>query len=190
MFQGDQDGDIAIEIDILVMGERDPPYVFAWATSVGPPQETFPKGDLSAYRQKFDSGIGDELREYLGKKTTDPLDSYEYRSIVLAAMMMHVGAQIKQEHIQRLREIVPKILSREGFQWPICDDGFRGPGKRQFLAALDYYQSGTPRSFKQPSCHACGKVDADIGRPLLRCGGCTIAHAWFCDKVCYIRILR
>ncbi|KAG6353906.1 hypothetical protein INS49_005163 [Diaporthe citri] len=72
---------------------------------------------------------------------------------------------------------------------PLADCGFRGPGKRQFLSALDNYQAGKPRSFHQPSCHGCGKVDSDIkaeGKTLLKCGGCKneIAAAWFCDKDC------
>ena len=193
MLEGDQDGDIAAEITIAVMGgqeHRDRHQALWWALSLGPPvdAEKDTAAAISAYRQKFDSGMGEKLfQEYRSKEGTKPDDlfSYEYRSIVLAAIMMHVGAEIKQEHIEHLRELVPKIPSREGYQWPILgDDGFRGPGQRQFRAALDNYKSGTPRSFEQPSCHGCGKVAADIGKPLLRCAGCSIARGWFCDKVC------
>ncbi len=65
---------------------------------------------------------------------------------------------------------------------------FRGPGKRQFLAALDNYQPGTPRSFHEPSCHACGKIHEDTGHALLMCGGCKVA--WFCDKAGFLTRLR
>jgi hypothetical protein len=185
MFEGDQDADICGDIDQAVMGDDDSHPVFVWAFSFRTGQRgDFPKMDLSVYREKFDSGIADELfSQYRAKENSADFYSYKYRIIVLAAMMMHVGAHLKQEHIKYIREVLPKIPSREGWQW-ISDDGFRGPGQRQFLASLDKYKSGTPHSFDQVSCHGCGKVAVDIGRPLLRCAGCTIAHGWYCDKVC------
>lgn len=102
--------------------------------------------------------------------------------------MMEYGATIKEDHMKHLRDLVPKLNCNEGAVPTLADFGFRGPGKRQFLAALDNYKAGKPRSFHQPSCHGCGKVDSDIkaeGKTLLKCGGCKneIAAAWFCDKV-------
>ncbi|KAK0617528.1 hypothetical protein B0T14DRAFT_569018 [Immersiella caudata] len=132
--------------------------------------------------------VSDKLfSEFRAKERKTNVYSYKNRIIVLAAMMMHVGAQIKPEQMQHIRKkALPNITSREGFQW-ICDDDFRGPGHRQFLAALDNYPSGTPRNFDQPSCHGCAKNAEDIGRPLLRCSGCTLPHAWYCDEVCLTR---
>ncbi|KAK4442397.1 putative mynd finger [Podospora aff. communis PSN243] len=185
MFEGDQDADISHEINQAVMGDDESQPVFLWAFYFRRGKRgDFPKMDLSVYREKFDSGIADKLfAEYRAKESFRDAYSYRYRIIVLAAKMMHVGAKLKPELIQYIREILPKIPSREGRQW-IVDDGFRGPGHRQFLASLDNYKSGTPRSFDQLSCHGCGKVASDIGRPLLRCAGCTIAHGWYCDKEC------
>lgn len=143
-------------------------------------------------RQKFDSGMGNELFEkYRAAEKHGPDDfddMSKYLTIVFAAMMMEYGATIKEDHIKHLRDLVPKIHCNEGPANPLCDHGFRGPGKRQFLAALDNYQAGKPRSFQKPSCHNCGKINDDInaeGKTLLKCGGCgnRSAAAWFCDKV-------
>lgn len=142
--------------------------------------------------QKLDSGLGDELFEKYRAGEGDPLRDFDgdskYLQVVLAAIMMEYGATIKETHIEHLRDLVPKIQCNENTVLPFNDNGFRGPGKRQFLAALDHYQAGKPRSFQQPSCHGCGKINADIkaeGKTLLKCGGCKnqIAAAWFCDKV-------
>jgi hypothetical protein len=90
--------------------------------------------------------------------------------------------------MKHLRDIVPKIQCNENTVIPLIDNGFRGPGKRQFLAALDHYQAGKPRSFQEPSCHCCGKINGDIEaewKTLMKCSGCKnqIAAGWFCDKV-------
>lgn len=141
---------------------------------------------------KLDSGLGDELFEKCRAAEGDPIGDFDgdckYLQVVFAAIMMEYGATIKEAHIKHLRDLVPKIQCNENTVVPLIDNGFRGPGKRQFLAALDHYQGGKPRSFQQPSCHGCGKINADIkeqGKTLLKCGGCKnqIAAAWFCDKV-------
>lgn len=142
-------------------------------------------------RHKLDSGLGDELFEKYRAvvwDVVDILDFAKYLPIVFGAMMMEYGATIKEDHMKYLRDLVPKIQCNEGTVAILTDCGFRGPGKRQFLAALDNYQAGEPRSFHQPSCHGCGKVNSDIeaeGKTLLKCSGCKnhIAAAWFCDKV-------
>lgn len=142
-------------------------------------------------RNKLDSGLGDELFEKYRAfvlNVVNILDFTNYLPIVFGAMMMEYGATIKEDHMRYLRDLVPKIKCSEGTVPILADHGFRGPGKRQFLAALDNYRAGEPRSFHQPSCHGCGKVNSDIkaeGKTLLKCGGCKnkIAAAWFCDKV-------
>ncbi|KAK7708507.1 hypothetical protein SLS64_006609 [Diaporthe eres] len=143
-------------------------------------------------RNKLDSGLGDELFEkYRASEQHgfDFDDLTKYLPIVFAAIMMEYGATIKEDHMKHLRDLVPKLHCNEVAVAPLADCGFRGPGKRQFLAALDNSRAGKPRSFHQPSCHGCGKVDTDIkaeGKTLLKCGGCKneIAAAWFCDKDC------
>jgi hypothetical protein len=86
----------------------------------------------------------------------------EYMNVVLAAHMMRIGAVVDDEFKTYLRELVPKvrshdvwqtilysntsqISSRYGYQMSFCDDGFRDPGKAQFLTALDNCTSGQPR---------------------------------------------
>lgn len=74
----------------------------------------------------------------------------EYRVVVVGALMMSVGAKINRDDLEHLKVLANKIPGRHGFVSPIFDDGFRHPGKVQFLAALDNYQPGTPRDFREP----------------------------------------
>ncbi|KAH8772828.1 hypothetical protein F5883DRAFT_642186 [Diaporthe sp. PMI_573] len=143
---------------------------------------------------KLDSGTGDELFDkYLAadqdQDGSRDFDNSKYLQVVLAAVVMEYGATIKEAHMKHLRDIVPKIQCNENTVIPLIDNGFRGPGKRQFLAALDHYQAGKPRSFQEPSCHCCGKINGDIEaewKTLMKCSGCKnqIAAGWFCDKDC------
>jgi hypothetical protein len=140
--------------------------------------------ELASVRAKLDAGLGDKIFQKfraLEVGGEDPPRA-RYTVIIVGALMMRAGAKISQDDLKHLRELVPTIASREGFALAFCDEGFRGPGKRQFLAALDNHQAGTPRDFLcQRSCFACGKTAKEIGSPILKCGGCE--HAWFCDKV-------
>ncbi|KAI0882090.1 uncharacterized protein GGS22DRAFT_171496 [Annulohypoxylon maeteangense] len=83
--------------------------------------------------------------------------------------------------MHHLRELVPRINCNSGFTLPTHDQGFRTPGRAQFLAALDHYQPGVPRNYNEPSCFHCGKVKADLGKKLSNCSHCKAA--WYCDKV-------
>ncbi|KAG8159017.1 hypothetical protein KVR01_011460 [Diaporthe batatas] len=142
-------------------------------------------------RQKLDSGKGDELFDKCRTARQDFPDIFgdsQYRPIVLAAIMMEFGATIRQADVAYLRDLVSKMQCNEHATMALDDMGIRGAGQRQVLAALDHYQAGKPRSFVEPSCHCCGKINADIkaeGKTLMKCGGCKnqIAAAWFCDKV-------
>jgi len=144
--------------------------------------------DAVTIRVRLDAGVGQRVFDKYRALENDEECFFggKYRLCVLAALMMRVGANINKNDIDHLREIVADIPSREGYHWPLCDDGFRGPGKRQFLAALNNYKPGTPRDFKGPSCHACGKTKDDVGKALLKCSRCDIekAAAWFCNKEC------
>lgn len=135
---------------------------------------------VTTVRQQLDTdGLGNKLFD----KYRDENHIYfgRYRIILVGALMMRAGAKIREEDIQHLREVVPQINCNEGYRLPLGDQGFRGPGKRQFLAALDHYQPGVPRSFAVPSCFACGKIQEDIGKALQKCARCQGAH--YCDKV-------
>lgn len=143
---------------------------------------------LASVRARLDAGHGNNLMKKYRDLEAAAKDEWskadlKYRIAILGALLMSTGAKIRDDDMQRLCELAEATPSRENYALPLWDQGFRGPGKRQFLAALDNYKPGTPRDFRGPSCHNCGKIAADIGRPLLRCGGCTLAHAWFCDKV-------
>lgn len=134
----------------------------------------------ASVRQKLDTdGLGDKL--FAKYRDVNDLFYGKYQVIVVGALMMRAGAKIRDEDIRYLRDLVPRINCNEGYTWPLGDQGFRGPGKRQFLAALDHYQPGVPRSFYSPSCFACGKIQVDIGKALQKCARCH--EAMYCDKV-------
>lgn len=135
---------------------------------------------VASIRERLNAGgLGDRLlAKYRAKE--NEFDG-KYRLILVGALMMRRGAKIRDVDLQHLRDLVPQINCNECYTLPIFDEGFRGPGKRQFLAALDHYQSGVPQSFAEPSCFACGKINADIGKVLDRCARCN--GALYCDKV-------
>ncbi|KAK1488603.1 hypothetical protein CABS01_02233 [Colletotrichum abscissum] len=128
----------------------------------------------------LDSGVGDELfKKY---RALEHEHQGQYRTIVVGALMMRGGAKIKADDMQHLRDLVPKIPCQHRFALPMMDFGFRDPGKAQFLTALDNYQPGTPRDFHEPSCFHCGKIHADHGINLKKCGHCQAA--WYCGIDC------
>ncbi|KAH7037351.1 uncharacterized protein B0I36DRAFT_313855 [Microdochium trichocladiopsis] len=96
--------------------------------------------------------------------------------------MMRAGAKIRAHDMEHLRELVDKIPSRPRYSLPHLDSGFRDPGKVQFLVALENYKAGTPRSFADPSCYKCGKMQVDTGNALKQCAGCK--KVWYCDRDC------
>lgn len=127
-------------------------------------------------------------------------------TVILAAMIMQSGAKISDDNMQHLREIVPRIHSSPGYAWPLNDEGFRDPGRAQFLAAVEHYKPGTPRTFCEPrsvpdspvgmlakmgqnhgiltpltSCYHCGKIKADLGKKLSMCARCK--EASYCGQV-------
>lgn len=62
---------------------------------------------------------------------------------------MRVGAVIKADDLQPLRDLVPKVTCVPGTALPFGGDGFRSPGRAQVLAALDAYEPGKLRSFQE-----------------------------------------
>ena len=103
--------------------------------------------------QKLDTDIlGEQLFATSRAEEADPddiLQENKYRTIILGALMIRAGARINAADLQHLRDLVPQINCASG-QIILGDDGFRTPGKAQFLAALDHYQPGVPRSFQEP----------------------------------------
>lgn len=133
-------------------------------------------------RKELDAGLGNKLLDKFRVMEEDDPWFGKLRVILLGAIMMRAGAKIRDDDMQHLRELANKFPGKEGFQLAIWDDGLRGPGKAQFLAALDNYEPGTPRDFQVPSCFECGKVEVDIGKAPLKCARCK--DAWYCNKDC------
>ncbi|KAF2672771.1 hypothetical protein BT63DRAFT_136176 [Microthyrium microscopicum] len=196
LFEGDADLDVAGEIDCDFESDEKDLRLSDLANMITPNEAKSDKDKQSLeehflnVRTRLNSGIGDELMakyRAVEKKNPDyfgsPRDDGRYRVILLGAMMMAAGATFKQDDFDHLRELTSKIDAIDGFALPICDTPFRAPGKAQFLAALDQYIPGTPRSFGSPSCFHCGKIAADgVGQPLRKCSGCM--RVWYCDKSC------
>lgn len=102
----------------------------------------------TAFRDKLNAGLCDKLfKEFRSKENTFWIPDRKMYTVVLGAMIMQSGAKISDDNMQHLRELVPKIHSSPGYALPIFDEGFRDPGRAQFLAALEYYKPGTPRTF-------------------------------------------
>ncbi|KAG8165831.1 hypothetical protein KVR01_004383 [Diaporthe batatas] len=173
LFQGDQDLDIRSETehDMGLTRDNDDDYI---------PDEEL---QSLAFRCKLDAGLCDKLfKDYRSKENTFWIPDRKMYTVVLAAMVMQSGARISDDNMQHLRELVPRIHSSPGYASPLADDGFRDPGKVQFLAALEYYKPGTPRTFCELSCYHCGKIQADLGEALNRCARCKVAS--YCNKDC------
>lgn len=193
LFEGDQDIEYAIELskdDELELSQMVhqsdmlcPPNIRAWYKS--PEYIPVLKATIKENRAKLDAGLGQEMMETYRRRENEPHGIYTsgYKVIMLGALMMRAGAKISQEHIDHLRELVKDVSSSPVFRVAKDDHGFREPGKMQFLAALDNYKEGVPRSFAEPSCFTCGKIkDDNGGKALCMCGTCK--KAWYCDTSC------
>ncbi|KAJ5951250.1 uncharacterized protein N7479_009663 [Penicillium vulpinum] len=136
-------------------------------------------------RKKLDTDkLGERLFAATRAKERVPEDLFQkakYSTIIVGALMMRAGACIKEADLQHLRDLVPQInCTSRRTMWE--DHGFRSPGKAQFLAALDHYEPGVARSFQEPSCFKCGRIEADIGHKPLQCKKCKVAT--YCGKDC------
>ncbi|CAG8885999.1 unnamed protein product [Penicillium egyptiacum] len=134
-------------------------------------------------RQKLDTdNLGERLFAASRAKETDNLfQDSKYRTIILGALMIRAGARINAADLKHLRDLAPQINCTSR-QMTLGDHGFRTPGKAQFLAALDHCQPGVARSFQEPSCFKCGKIEEDIGHKPLQCKKCKVAT--YCSKDC------
>ncbi|KKY33154.1 hypothetical protein UCDDA912_g06888 [Diaporthe ampelina] len=125
------------------------------------------EGVVAESRNKLNCGVGDQLFQIFRKREHEP--NGKYRVILVGAIMLRAGAMIKDDDLNHLRGLVGEIPCRDGLN-PVLrsnparpsalaslaagrdggDWGFRHPGKVQFLAALNHYKPGVPRSFQDP----------------------------------------
>ncbi|KAI3327688.1 hypothetical protein HD806DRAFT_331215 [Xylariaceae sp. AK1471] len=198
LFEGDQDIDIALSINETFGDGQESLHLsrMVHQTDMLAPPEALLYYKTYEYareldqlvvenRQKLDAnGLGDRVMAHWRANESKIHGSYggKYCVIIAGALLMRAGAKIKESDLQHLRELVPQINCNPGYALPLMDEGFRGPGKAQFLAALDNYQPGSPRSFQESSCFSCGKVKADVGNKPLQCARCE--GAWYCNKDC------
>ncbi|VUC36321.1 unnamed protein product [Clonostachys rosea] len=194
LFEGDRDIDIAGELGDTIKGKPLELSMMIHQTDMLAPQEArlFYQTDeykvilekhIAEVRSQLDSGLGNCFFEKVRAQAKKPNTSDgQYRIIIAGALMMRAGANIKPCYIQYLRGLVPKINCNHGFALPIMDQGFREPGRVQFLNALNNYVAGTPRDFQAPSCFRCGKSEVDLGFAPKKCSRCH--GAWYCSQKC------
>lgn len=184
LFEGDQDLEIAVEID-SALGQGDDMNLrlmrMVFQTDPAAPPEAraryqtaeYLEGELeatvAACRATLDCGIGDELFKIYRAREADGGHRAKYRVVLVGAIMLRAGARIADDDLRHLRDLVPQINSRPGLApslqdnparptaaallvsaRDVDDEGFRNPGRAQFLAALDNYKPGVPRSFLEP----------------------------------------
>lgn len=104
-------------------------------------------------RAKFDTdNFGDRLfaASRAQENNQSGPSTAKYRTIILGALMMRAGARIRTEDLLHLKDLVPQIHCNSQVAPPLFDEGFRTPGRAQFLAALDHYQLGVPRNYQEP----------------------------------------
>jgi hypothetical protein len=91
--------------------------------------------DIVPYiRDKLDTdGLGEKLFEICRTEEESFWDN-EYQTLIFGAIVMRAGAGITPEHREYLRLIADNIEM--------------APARAQFLAAVDHYQPGIPRSFQ------------------------------------------
>ncbi|OTA66832.1 hypothetical protein K449DRAFT_431165 [Hypoxylon sp. EC38] len=193
LFEGDQDLDVALEIDATFGEGQNVLHLtkMIHQTDMIAPVEARLYYETSEYEEELAQLVtkarvklnADDLGHRLIRHWREKEDKHygKYRVIIAGALLMRAGATIQESEMQHLRELVPHINCNHVFTFPLFDEGFRGPGRAQFLAALENYQPGVPRNFQEPSCFHCGKVQADLGKAPSACGGCK--EAWYCDRV-------
>lgn len=162
LFEGERDLDTSCDIDnTFTGGELELTRLVNQSDMLAPPdsQQYYKTaeyrevlGELVAHtRSQLDTGnTGNKLFDQFRAREQEP--NGLYRMIIVGALMMRTGAKIRDEDIRYLRDLATRVDCKPGWAPPHDDSGFRGPGKAQFLAALDNYQAGTPRNFEEPRC--------------------------------------
>jgi hypothetical protein len=126
LFEGDQDLDIAIVINqAFGTGDKDLKLsnMVHQTDMLAPPESTrFYKTDkyktvlaelIVSIRQNLDSGLGDALFDKYRKKESEIYG--RYRVILVGALVMRAGAKVRDNDLEHLRELVPKINCNEGY---------------------------------------------------------------------------
>ena len=155
MFEGDPD----IEAAIHIQEEIDVQLVGTYGGGIHRTLTTDP-ATLEGARIKLNTTSGTKLMNgarNFGLGFTEP----GYSALVLAAVMMHVGAELSPEDRQYLGSIYPGIPKISGFPMATSDGVFRTPGAVQFLRALENYVHGQPRSFCETRCATIATVAFD-----------------------------
>ncbi|KAK0669233.1 hypothetical protein QBC41DRAFT_224255 [Cercophora samala] len=132
-------------------------------------------------RAKLDTGIGQKILQEAWSSVTRHF--FEGEPIFAAALLLRAGAKISPGDLKHLRKLAEKI---EPPSVKNMNVGLCGPGRAQFMAALDSYKHGIPRNFCEPSCFCCGKTEVDTGRPPFSCKSCKDKglEGWYCDRAC------
>ncbi|CAG7983037.1 unnamed protein product [Penicillium nalgiovense] len=183
LFEGDQDLDVACSL-VDGLGVNTDSWEHSLSAMVHQTDMLAPPEAAAFYiTPEYADKLANETIPWSrpGSGPDDLFLENKYRTIILGALMIRAGARINAADLQHLRDLVPQIncTSRRMI---FGDHGFRTPGKVQFLAALDHYQPGVPRSFQEPSCFMCGKIEDDIGHKPLQCKKCKVAT--YCSKEC------
>jgi hypothetical protein len=112
--------------------------------------EYSPEQEMSspALRDKLNAGLCDKhFKDFRSQEKDFSIPSREIYTIILAAMVMETGANISDENIQHLRELVTQIWPCPVHTGPLSEEVSFNPARAQFVAALEYYKPGTPRDF-------------------------------------------
>ncbi|KAF6806192.1 MYND finger domain-containing protein [Colletotrichum sojae] len=142
LFQGERDLDTACEIDSAFMsGELRLTELVHQSDMLAPPEsKEYYKTD--SYRDVLSNLVLQKQAKLNdGNTATKLLEKF----------------RAKQHEPDGKYRVIIVVDCKPGYAPAYDDAGFRGPGKAQFLAALNNYQAGTPRNFEEPSCFNCGK---------------------------------
>ncbi|KAJ3176896.1 IMP1 inner mitochondrial membrane peptidase-like, partial [Irineochytrium annulatum] len=143
LFEGDEDLDLVVEIS-HTFSEDDghPDYLPLLAVVNNDPfghESTVTAQQLCDLRTKLDSGYGDRLMDYYRHPSRERGHEAAYRTGIVGALLMRVGAKIRQDDMNHLQEILMR-----------CEHGFMEPGRAQFGRALAQHTPGKARSFREP----------------------------------------
>jgi hypothetical protein len=139
VFDGDQDLDFLYEVEEDIRKAAALPEL----------KDEDAKHDVGIIVKHLNDGVTKQLFEKYRK--SGDVACGEYHSIILAGHAMSLGANLDNDDREYLRNLVPKVSSRYGYHLPMCDYGFREPGKVQFEMALAQYTNGEKRDFRIPA---------------------------------------
>ncbi|KAI6359483.1 hypothetical protein MCOR25_007056 [Pyricularia grisea] len=181
LFEGDQDLDCISDIE-MEMKKAGLPKVELEAILYKPTSDEHKKARDTLAADDVGNAIVAHLRSRTEAETGYLKSHLKYNTILAVALLLCAGSNIDQQHIEHVKVLTSEVDCKECFAFPMLDLGFRGPGKRQFLAALNAYQPGVCRNLGAPSCFTCGKNKQDTDKAPSECAKCKAA--WYCNKDC------